>query len=498
MIRKLIFISLLLAGCLLSAQDLTPWQYVRHSAVDVNGFVHVRFNGSQEILDNYEFYNWQNSAWTETPLTNPETFVYEALLPAVSGQILKYRLRTSYDYMGETITAVNPAFLSSDSFPPDLNALGYIADDPVGDSINVYHPNLDITGNWFGYTDTKLYCAMSNASNLFPTMNSFTSYNLYFAGLASTTTAVADSSVYAMIYTFNIPGVISPGLYKLGINLADTTVVYQYLGPIQSVVSGGKLYLSCNISDLTADPGFGTWPPEFNSLGFMSGSIKIDIDSTTFTPSFGIGDLSGIAQLVFENHNYTVGINALPVLSDFNVQSVGAALRITCTYTDANHDFPLYCKGWFTHDELPAEVDFVATSLDFSQPVIMEAVLNAPSFTDGIVWVSDNNFEFNTYMIPGTAVEDETMPSAPTVKIFPNPFNPAAGLLNVKIASVKTEPLTGYIYNLKGQCVRQLNGSGSLSWDGMTDSQVPAQNGLYLVKVKHDTGTLTQKIILLR
>ncbi|MFO7660489.1 MAG: hypothetical protein R6V77_06220, partial [Candidatus Cloacimonadaceae bacterium] len=479
--RRFVLLTILLfAFCLLSAQDLTPWQYVRHSAVDNNGVVHVRFNGNPSILNEYELYNWQNSAWTEMPLTTPETFVYEALLPAVTGQTLKYRLRTHYDYMGESITAVNPAFLSGDPWPVTVNTLGHIADDPAGDSINVYHPNLDILGNWFGYSDNKLYCAMSNASYLFPTMNSFTSYNMYFAGLASTTTAVADSSVYAMIHTFNIPGVISPGLYKLGINLADTTVIYQYLGPIQSVVSSGKLFLSCNISDLTADPEFGNWPPDYNSLGFMSGSMRIDIDLGTLTPSFGIGDLSGIAQLVFENHQYAIGQNTLPQIINPQMSGVIGNVTVSFDYFDANQDFPLYAKIIMTGTG--SEVDFIPTSLDFTQPVHMVAIEPVgEEWSSVLIKISDNNIDFVEYFID-VSNEDEIQPPATAVKIYPNPFNPAKGVLHFKHPAYVTYPDRRiWIYNPRGQLVKLIDMEANIHWDGRDNSGKPVGDGIYFL-----------------
>lgn len=495
--RLTILLSILLvAVCLMSAQDLTPWQYVRHSAVDNNGVVHVRFNGNPDILNAYQFLNWQNNAWTEQTLTNPEPLVYEALLPAAMGQTLKYRLRTSYEAIGESITAVNPAFLDSDAFPPALNALGYIADDPAGDSINVYHPNLDITGNWFGYTDTKLYCAVSNASNLFPAMNSFTSYNMYYAGLASSTSAVADSTFYAMIYTFNIPGVISPGLYKLGINPADTTVVYEYLTPIQTIVSGGKLFLSCNISDLTADPEFGNWPPEYNSLGFMSGSIRIEIDTSTLIPSFGIGDLSGIAQLIFENHSYTIGQNALPVISNSAITGPAGAHVLSFTYSDADGDFPLTAHHYL--NDPGTAVNFIPSSLDFSQPVNMNAYIGSIEYEfQTMIRVSDNNMDFVTDWL-FVSNEDEIQPPATAVKIYPNPFNPAAGLLNIEFSDDNKDVLTGGIYNLKGQCIRKLSGRKTLVWDGANEDQTQAGNGIYLFKANLSTGVVTGKLILIR
>lgn len=481
---------------LLTAQDLQPWQFVRHSAVDNNGQVHVRFNGAPSMVTPYELYNWQNNAWQQMTLNEIEPLVQEALLPAAMGQTLKYRLRTNYEYMGENITAVNPAFFSTDTFPPALASLGYIADDPVGDSINVYFPNLDITGNWFGYSDNKLYCAMSNQANNFSPFNSFTSYNLYFAGLANTATAIADSSVYAMIYTFNIPGVISPGLYKFGLNLADTTVVYEYLAPIQTQTLGGKLYMSCNISDLTADPNFGSWPPEFNSLGFMSGSLRINIDTVTLLPSFGIGDLSGIAQLIFENHSYTIGQNAMPQILNPIVTGQPGSVLVRFDYFDANHDFPLYAKMLLL--DTTTEVDFIPQSLDFSQPVTMTAMVPPGMEVSSIlIKVSDNNIYYTEYYID-IANDDLTMPSAFSFNAYPNPFNPSLDKLSIILNGVKGSQAEIGIYNLKGQCVKHFKPSQDRFWDGTSDNNLPVPAGVYLLRVADAGRTAAKKILILR
>jgi hypothetical protein len=492
--RLAVLFCLLLSIGWLAAQDIQPWQYVRHSARDNNGMVHVRFNGTPSILGEYELTAYQNSAWIPQTLTTPEALTYEALLPYTYGQNLKYRLKTSYTVAGQTITAMNPAFLDSDTFPPALTNLGFIADDPVGDSISAYFSNLDLTGNWFGFTDNKLFTTMSDAANAFPTMNSLTSYNIYFAGLANTATALTDSSVYVMLYTFNLGTVISPGLYKFNFNMADTSFVYTRLGNIQSQVVNGKLNLACNIADLAADASFGTWPPANNSLGFMAGSIRMAMDLSTMTPSFTIGDFSGIAQLIFENNHYQVAQNTLPVITDPDPGDV----YVSFSYSDAEGDFPLTAK--FTLDS-QQEFDFTPTSLDFSQPVQM-TVLNPMGWASAWIEVSDNNISSAIYIF-GDANEDETLPLAPAVKIYPNPFNPASGLLYVELSGAKNQTGSGAIYNLRGQLVKKLAShptatSSVLNWDGLDADNYPVAAGIYFMRLKQEDKSLSRKIIVIR
>jgi hypothetical protein len=485
--RSVLLLVLVFCIFALSAQDVTPWQYVRHSAVDNNSRVHVRFNAAQDVTGGYELYGWINNSWYSMPLTSPEPLVYEALLPHSAGQTHKYRLRTSYEIEGQTVVAVNPGFLSSDAFPPALATLGYVADDPTGDSLMYYHPNLDITGTWAGWTNNKLFTAVSNVSNSFPTFNSLSSFNLYFAGIANTTAALTDSSFYAMLYTFNIPGVISSGLYKLGLNLADTTLVYEYLGPIQSQVTGGKLMMACDISTLTADPSFGTWPPPYNSLGFMAGSINVGLDLATMTPTFNVGDLSAIAQLIYEAYSYTPGTNTPPVISDVII----ADNYVQFTYFDADHDFPLTAQ--ITYDGTQV-MDFIPSTPDFAQPVVMTAY-NPGNWASAIIDVSDNNIDI-VYHVLGTSNQDEVLPSVTVCRVYPNPFNPALGNLNIEVSGGKDRITHAAIYNLKGQLVKELD-VANLAWDGTNGKNHPVRDGIYLLKISHNNQNLNRKLILI-
>jgi hypothetical protein len=502
MARMTLCLILLFSLCLLMAQEITPWQYVRHSAVDNAGSVHVRFNGSPTILNEYELFNFSNSAWQESVLTNPEPLVYEALLPYSAGQNLQYRLRTSYDLAGQNVVALNPAYLDSDAFPPALASLAYIADDPVGDSVMVNYPNLDITGTWCGFSANKIYATMSNVTNTFPTSNSFTSYNMYFAGLANSATAITDSTFYGMLYTSTIPLVFSPGLYKFGLNFADTTVAFTRLGNIQSQVVGGKLMLACNISDLTADPSFGAWPPMFNALGFVAGTARIDIDLATMTPTFGLGDYSSLTQLIFEQYDYQVTQNSLPVISDVLLSYNGNICALEFTYNDANQDFPLYAKV-ILNDGNQTAVDITPTVPDFTQPMTMTAILPLPtSWETAEIRISDNNIDFVTYII-STEVEDETMPSAFACNAYPNPFNPANANLNITLSGLKNTPVKAAVYNLKGQCVKRLSAvsdknSAILSWDGKTDDNKTAANGVYFLQLEQGSQSVSKKIIIIR
>ena len=342
-----------------------------------------------------------------------------------------------------------------------------------------------------------LFTALSNTANSFPTMNTFTSYNIYFAGLANTATALTDSSVYVMLYSFSVPGIISPGLYKFNFNMADTSFTYTRLGNIQSQVLNGKLHMACNISDLLLDPNFGSWPPQYNSLGYMAGSIRLDIDTATLTPTFTIGDFSAIAQLIFENHHYQVTQNTPPVIQYIYIDGPADAAVLRFSYFDANGDYPLFCQGQYLSEQ---GYDFIPQSLDFSQPVMMY-LSHTYDLTSGVeyhfnVTISDDSINFVTGPF-WVANDDETIPAVQSLSVYPHPFNPTLGGLHLAYTGNIKDFTGGSIHNLKGQLIRQLK-ADILGWDGADDHGKTVTAGIYLLRANYKTGSFTKKVILVR
>ena len=288
--KRILLLSVLVIFVLsLTAQEIAPWQYLRHSAVTPDNSVHFRFDSVIETPSIYEFY--YKIGTTDWQMTTPELIsdlTYDTAIPYQMGQAMQYRMKGSTDYMGQQVAVLNPAFLTQDTFPPVLSNYAYVCDDPVGDSLMIYTTATDITGSWSAFSDNRFYAAVSNQANSFPTMISINTYNLYLSAFINPETALTDSVMYAMVYTVNLPGVISPGLYKIGID-ANQQPVFQRLGNIQSQVSGGKLYMSCLISDLTADVSFGEWPNVTKTLIQTCATMRISMDLSTMTPTFSAG-----------------------------------------------------------------------------------------------------------------------------------------------------------------------------------------------------------------
>ncbi|MGC9362532.1 MAG: T9SS type A sorting domain-containing protein, partial [Candidatus Syntrophosphaera sp.] len=248
----LLIFTIIFSFSLLAAQVDMPFGDLRHSSRDSAGNIHLRWQDlTCGAVPTQSYYSTNGGDWQEAANTEHSTGIREALVPYEFGQFQRHRLRVEMEVMEESVAYLNPAYLAEDAFPPSTGSMAWIGTDATGDSMTVYSPNLDFTSTWFACSDTKFYAALENVSGAFPTINSLTSYNAWAAAIVNPET-VADSIGYAMIYTFNMPGVIAPGLYKIGMDFSGTPY-FEQIGSIQSQVSGGKLFLACDITDITAD-----------------------------------------------------------------------------------------------------------------------------------------------------------------------------------------------------------------------------------------------------
>ncbi len=84
---------------------------------------------------------------------------------------------------------------------------------------------------------------------------------------------------------------------------------------------------------------------------------------------------------------------------------------------------------------------------------------------------------------------------------YPNPFNPQT-TISFNLKTLKKPSLT--IYNLKGQLVKSFNadnfiiGENKVVWDGKDNKGNDVVSGLYLYKLKTDSFTKTNKMVLIK
>ncbi len=100
------------------------------------------------------------------------------------------------------------------------------------------------------------------------------------------------------------------------------------------------------------------------------------------------------------------------------------------------------------------------------------------------------------------ANDDQHTPGiASSLRNYPNPFNPHT---NIAFSMSKAGYANLGIYNLKGQLVKTLHngnintGEHHLSWDGTDDNGKTVGSGLYLYRLVTETGSQTNKMLLMK
>lgn len=84
---------------------------------------------------------------------------------------------------------------------------------------------------------------------------------------------------------------------------------------------------------------------------------------------------------------------------------------------------------------------------------------------------------------------------------FPNPFNP---ITTIHYALPKQTRVFLGIINLQGQMIRTLRnsilsrGDYHILWDGLNDKGIPVTSGVYLIQLRSEEISFTQKVVLLR
>ena len=491
--RYLILLVLLSGFCLLSAQQVNIWQNFRHSSRDAEGNIHIRWDNIGAEYLNLEFFAKSGSGtWQSYPINHISEVSSVAQPPFEWNEPLTWRLRSEQSYQGVGGAMLHPAWLSEDTFPPSINDLAFIGSDAFGDSVMVYAPHLDLGDTWIGCSDDKVYFVMQNSTNSFPTMDSFTSYNAYGCGIANPESALADSTVYAMIYG-NIIGIVSPGLYKIGVT-ENLTPTFNRIGNIQSTVSGGKLFMACNLSDLTNDPSFGAWPNYSNTLAFTGLSMKLDIDLANLEPQMGLGDYSMPGVVVFDKLVHVASGNTLPVITELKVENN----IVSCFYQDAEGDYPLVCE--FVN-QLGEVTELRTITHDYVNGVLFAGTCSAET-RSGELSVSDNNIDFQSFDYEIVSNDDQLLPSATLACCVTNPIQ-SGSELKIKLSNLQANELKVQIYNIRGQKIWSFIGypaaanEVTLSWDALIKGK-PAPVGVYLLRVENASTELVKKFSIIR
>ncbi|MBU1318494.1 MAG: dockerin type I repeat-containing protein [candidate division Zixibacteria bacterium] len=254
------------------------------------------------------------------------------------------------------------------TFPVPSYLLADLGADPTGDAEGTSASYLDITHCYGSYSDTKLYVRFENNGGGFPTSSGFTFF-VYSVGIIDPD--ATDSIAYAFVYA-SVPLLIGPGLYK--IDPADSS--FSQIGNITTNISGNALSMSCNISDLTAQPGWSDWPPPSNlivlapvtatqSLSGMAtndwGKIAIfqpqsnlsDYSSNNAPTLSGASAVAGEGRLISASVTYTDTDNHLAVIRDFHVEldlhPMSACVKDYASGTLFETEVTVTSGGWYDY-----------------------------------------------------------------------------------------------------------------------------------------------------
>ncbi|MDY0151773.1 MAG: T9SS type A sorting domain-containing protein [Candidatus Cloacimonas sp.] len=480
---------------LLMAQGSFPYTQINHSSVDQNGNLNLRWHDLSAGTGVTElYYNTSNGAWTSVAPSFYSDQELQAQVPYTFGQRLRYRLRLPMESIEGSTCMMNPAYWDTDSFPPSVNSMAFIGADASGDSVTVYNPNLDLLNSYMATSPQKLYFSQSNLSGSFPTMVSLTSYNIYM-GIITNMEAAVDTVAYAMIYSYNIPGVISNGLYKVSYDALTGVPNFVRIGNIQAQVNGGYLHMACNFSDLTADPEFGAWPNDLNGLIMVGATMGVTVSLPSFEPTLGFGDYSFPAMAIFTDNLYQVNANTLPTVNYGSYDSLSSSL--TLNYSDAEGDFPLIAEvqtlGGTIIEAIPLSSDYIAGATFVVQIPAEELGL--------LVWrFSDNGYQFVMGECNPSANEDELLIPLPFSCRMQNPVRNWP--VNVAIKGLESQPTQIQVFNLRGQKLGDMFSGKpdqkdlNISWDGKIQGKKLA-SGVYFLKVNNGTHSFSQRFVVI-
>lgn len=384
----------------------------------------------------------------------------------------------SHPYIGFTNSPqnnlVNPIYWQEIS-ANSLSKLTLMANDPAGDQ-SFSNVNLDIREVYAGFSADKVHFAIRNAGNGFPISSGLT-YFSYMALLVNPDADPVDNPpVYGLMYTVNLTGVMSPGLYKItGTGFSGLN----RLGDIQTQVDAANnlLYLSCDWSLLQADADFMSW---YNADYPLAGSMALS-SRITLTGGIQEADASPAVNLLFKKQQVP-GANLYgPELSVPVYVENGGIASVYIEYYDADPNLPIVHKvlldGVEYGDLLPV------TPIDFSQSQgFYLDNINLPPGCNTIELVfSDDGINYFSQYINNCSGAQDAIASPAILSAYPNPF---VASLNIK-ADFSAIPEKGIrIYNLKGQLIRSisLNQAEGIVWDGKDSRGQNTAPGIYLLK----------------
>ena len=440
----------------------THWNHVRHSAQLPDGRVTIRAeNPSGPGVENALL--CAAGGVQELPMASvpdgPATVEGTAPGPIAERRFYGFRLRQdgSLDFLPVRIAdGVDPA-------PAELTR---VATDPAGDELFGLG-NLDLVDCRVSVSGSRLFAALRNVGGGFPVNSGFTFYG-YLLGIADPAQTDPDT-IFALMYTFDQPGIIGPGLYKItGTGLDDL----EKLGDITVAAFPGEnaLLLSCAIADLTSDPDFAAWydasDPRIGVAGFTQ---KITLFGGAQEADRTPGGTAHLREIWIDPET-----NRLPVLEDLVIVDPGPAAFVQVRYSDADGNCPVLSEIVFDGGE---SYPMRPLTLNYDAAVIYATDRGIPPLVDGfwdeaVARFSDNATDIVEAWITGTSVPDWTHPEDSRLgRVWCAP-NPSAGRIEFRVPASTASPWRLTILDATGRAVAVVTGAEgvgdgrTLRWDG--------------------------------
>ena len=378
-----------------STDDSLPWLNIRNNSYTSDNHIHLRANiENPDYADNTTFYYLSGTSWVNPGLSNPFGNTYDALasIDPNSDFYCRYKSEPSSSPI-EMMTACLP----NNNFPPNLSELGFVQNDPVGDNVGGSGSNMDITEEYFGFSNNRVFGAIKNNGGGYPTNDGFPydDYFIYAVGFNNPASDHSDQVYYALVYC-DIPFYNDYGLYRI----IDGD--FTDLGDISYDINGDYLKMAGNFSDLISDPYFGPWNNDGNDILQLQSYTIVAED---YGSNIIYADETDYSFQVIVNNTIEPFTNILPEIVDYDYTQNGSSTTFTATYSDANSHFPIVAELELTDPRTGTReiYQLEPTSTDYSVPVVFTKNVNCHSWTSGLFRFSDNGYQYVTHEISSAA-----------------------------------------------------------------------------------------------
>lgn len=491
-----LFLGLLFLGSLAKeARAFAYWNDLRHSATLPDGRVVIRAeNPSGGSSANFLLYSTgavQEAMMAAVP-DGPATLEAAAPGPAPPRSFYGFR------YLHDGEIEVQPVRLA-DGAAPTPGGLTRVAADPANDQLfGLTH--LDLVDCRVSFDGTRLLAALRNSGGGFPVSSGLTFYG-YLLGIADPSDADPDT-VFAMLYTYNQPGIISPGLYKIfGTGLDDLVKI----GEVSWTVfpSENTLVLSCQLANLYGDPDFASW---FDSVERRI-SVAGFTQKITLLGGAQEADRTPGGDAYLREFWIDPGVNHLPSLQGMQIVGAGASAFVQVAYADVDAHCPVVSEvrfdGGVPYPMRPQSLDYTTTVVYRTAPGIPPLVNGG--WSAATARFSDNQADLVEAQLSSAAGPEDGADGAgpagerpPSAGSAPNPFRTevvfrvegaGGGLLRVEIV------------DLLGRVVRVLEADApgghpaSIRWDGRDERGRPVPAGGYFWRAGSRRGVVGSRIL---